>query len=214
MKTSLLDKLRLRAEVERQARENAGQGKPLSLTLDIVFKALFGGNSTNSREALRALLSGCIHRPVADMTILNNELVPEHLSGKTVRLDVHVSFNNGEEADIEMQAGKSSDDLKSRALFYASRLLSNQGQKGRPYKNLKRVYQLFFLNDVLFPGSEKVPRRYTMREETEQDRLSETMEIIFYELPKMEKYVRAYIAGTGEIKPLSSEEKWCIYYEV
>jgi predicted transposase/invertase (TIGR01784 family) len=211
MKSSLLENLRLRAEVNRLARENAQRGKPLSPTLDIVFKALFGGNTRDSREALRSLLSDCIHRPITALTILNNELVPEHLSGKTVRLDIHVSFNNGEEADIEMQAGKSNDDLKNRSLFYASRLLSGQGQKGKRYKEIKRVYQIFFLNDVLFPGSEKVPRRYTVREETEQDRLSEVMEIVFYELPKVEKYVREYEAGIGKLNELPAEEKWCIY---
>jgi predicted transposase/invertase (TIGR01784 family) len=211
MKTSLWDKIRLRAEVKRQARENAGQGKPLSPTLDIVFKTLFGGNSNDSREALRALLSDCIHRPVADMIIRNNELLPEYLSGKTVRLDVHVGFNGGEEADIEIQAGKSDDNLKNRALFYGSRMFSGQGSKGKKYKDLKRVYQLFFLNSVLFPGSEKVPRRYTMREETEHDQLSEAMEVVIYELPKVEKYVRAYCEGKGGIKTLSPEKKWCIY---
>ncbi|MDR2258241.1 MAG: hypothetical protein LBE14_03720, partial [Treponema sp.] len=65
MKTSLFENLRLTAEVRRQARENAKRGKPLSLTMDIVFKALFGGNTKDSREALRCLLSDCIHRPVA-----------------------------------------------------------------------------------------------------------------------------------------------------
>jgi predicted transposase/invertase (TIGR01784 family) len=211
MNTSLFEDLRLRAELRRLARENAEQGKPLNLTLDIVFKSLFGGNNEDSRQALRFLLSDCIHRPVAALSIRNNEIIPEHLAGKTVRLDVHVSFNDGEEADIEMQAGKSSDNLKTRALFYASRLLSGQEQKGKQYGEIKRIYQIFFLNSVLFPGSEKVPRRYTAREETEHDQLSPVMEILFYELPKLEKYVKEYRAGKGAIAPLSAEEKWCIY---
>jgi predicted transposase/invertase (TIGR01784 family) len=211
MKTSLLETLRLNAELRRLAGEYAGKGKPLPPTLDFVFKALFGGNTRESREALRSLLSDCIHRPVSSLSIRNSEIIPEHFSGKTVRLDVHASFNNGEEADIEMQAGKSSDSLKNRALFYASRLLSGQEQRGKRYREIKRVYQIFFLNDILFPGSEKLPRRYTVQEETEHDRLSEAVEIIFYELPKLEKYVGEYLEGKGVLRSLSGEEKWCIY---
>jgi predicted transposase/invertase (TIGR01784 family) len=210
MKTSFLETLRLNAELRRQARLNAEQGKPLPLTLDIVFKALFAGNSKESENALRFLLSDCIHRPVSALSIRNSEIIPEYLSGKTVRLDVHASFNDGEEADIEMQAGKSSDSLKTRALFYASRLLSGQEQRGKRYGEIKRVYQIFFLNDILFPGSEKLPRRYTVQEETEHDQLSEVMKIIFYELPKLEKRVKGYTEGAKV--HLSAEEKWCIYF--
>ncbi|GHV94227.1 hypothetical protein AGMMS50293_05470 [Spirochaetia bacterium] len=44
------------------------------------------------------------------------------------------------------------DDLKARAAFYAARLLSAQAKKGEAYGEIKRVYQIFFLNSVLFPG--------------------------------------------------------------
>jgi predicted transposase/invertase (TIGR01784 family) len=37
------------------------------------------------------------------------------------------------------------------------------------------------------------------------------MEIVFYELPKVEKHVREYEAGKGKLDELPAEEKWCIY---
>ena len=210
MKTPFFTRFRLDAELRRLARENAQRGKPLKLTLDIVFKTLFGSDTRDSREALRSLLSGCIHRPVRDLSVRNSEIGPEDLWGKTVRLDVHASFNDGEEADIEVQAGKSDDDLKVRAEVYAARLLSGQARRGEKYREVKRVYQIFFLDNILFPGSGKLPRRYSFREETEQDRLSGITEIIFYELPKLEpdmaRYVEARTVGN-----LPAEQKWCIF---
>ena len=46
------------------------------------------------------------------------------------------------------------------AEFYTSALLAGQQIKGKPYRDIKRVYQIFFLNCVLFPQSNKLPRRY------------------------------------------------------
>jgi len=198
-------------ELKQLAKENAAQGKPLCVMDDVVFKIMFSSDTEDSREALRCLLSACIGREVAGVRVLNSELLPAHLAAKTVRLDVHVTFNDGEAADLEMQIGRSDDDLKSRAAYYASKLLAGQSKKGDHYKDTKRVYQIFFLNCILFPGSDKLPRRYSYREETEQDKLTEAVEIIFYELPKLEQRVKDYLAGRPGTEDLSEDQKWCIY---
>jgi predicted transposase/invertase (TIGR01784 family) len=195
----------------RRAKEFASQGKSLDLTLDVVFKALFAGPSGDSHEALRSLLSACIKHPVRNLVVRNNEIGPEDLTGKTVNLDIHASFNDGEEADIEMQAGMGGDDIKIRAVVYSARVLSAQAKRGEKYREVKRVYQIFFVDRILFPDSEKVPRRYSMREETEHDQLSDVMEIIFYELPKLDGYVQRYREGKVELKELPLEVKWGIY---
>ena len=80
-----------------------------------------------------------------------------HLNAKSARLDVNIIFNDGEAADLEMQIGKSDDDLGARAALYAAMLLSAQSKKGHPYKEIKRVYQIFFLNCILYPQSKKLP---------------------------------------------------------
>ncbi|GHV53425.1 hypothetical protein AGMMS49579_12170 [Spirochaetia bacterium] len=49
-------------------------------------------------------------------------------------------------------------------------------------------------------------------EETEHDRLSNKLEIIFYEMPKLEKVVRAYFEGKADLKNLPKEQKWCIFF--
>jgi predicted transposase/invertase (TIGR01784 family) len=179
--------------------------------LDTVFKAILTGDSEDSRIALRFVLSGCIHRQVRDVRVLNNELIPEHQAGKAVRLDLHLTFNDGEQAGLEMQMGPSADDLKARASLYGARLLSGQAKRGAAYGSIRRVYQIFFLNCVLFPGSDKLPRRYSLMEQTEHDKLNELQEIIFYELPKLEKQVSLYFEDKLDVENLRNEEKWCIY---
>ena len=106
---------RLSGELKRLARKNAAEGKPLSMLEDAVFKAVLASDTEDSREALRSLLSACIRREISEVRVLNNELIPAHLAAKTVRLDVNVTFNDGEVADLEMQVDKTGDDLKKRA---------------------------------------------------------------------------------------------------
>ena len=178
---------------------------------DLVFKAMLSSNSDDSREALRSLLSACTRREVSSAQILNNDLVPARTDGKAPRLDVHVTFNDGETADLEMQTGKTNDDLGKRAVYYTSMLAAGQQPKRELYRGMKRVYQVFFLNCILFPQSGKLPRRYYYQEETEHDRLSEVTEIIFYELPKLEDRIDEFLSGRAELENLTAEEKWCLY---
>jgi predicted transposase/invertase (TIGR01784 family) len=198
-------------EIKVQAKKYASQGKPLSLLLDIVFKDIFSANCDDSRNALKTLLSACIRRQASEVRILNNEILPFSLAGKAIRLDIHAGFNDGERADIEMQMHAGTDDQKARASFYGAKLLSGQGKRGEGYERLKRIYQIFFIDEVLFPGSGKIPRRYMMLEEGEHDRLNELEEIIFYELPKLEEDVRKCLAGEKKVSTLPLEKKWCIY---
>jgi predicted transposase/invertase (TIGR01784 family) len=201
---------RFTKELKKLARENTARGEPLRVMDDVVFKAMLGSDTEDSREALRSLLSACIRREVTSVRLANNDLIPAHLDAKSSRLDVHVTFNDGEVADLEMQMGKSDDDLKFRAALYSAMLLSGQSHKGGTYGEIKRVYQIFFLNCILFPQSNKLPRRYSYREETEHDRLTAVTEIIFYEMPKLEQRVQAILAGTTEMD-LCEDEKWCMY---
>jgi predicted transposase/invertase (TIGR01784 family) len=202
----------LPGELHRKARKDAKQGIPLDLLSDFVFKTLFTLDDEDSREACRLLLSACIRRPVASLSVRNNEILPEYLTGKTVRLDVHLTFNDGEKADLEMQMKRSGDNIKVRATLYAAKLLAGQARRGQDYTKIKRVYQIFFLNFILFPGSDKIPRRYAMREEDEHDELSGVATTIFYELPKLEKLVQVYLDGKLGLEVLSGELKWGIYF--
>jgi predicted transposase/invertase (TIGR01784 family) len=199
--------------IRRQARLNAKQGKPLDPTQDIIFKDLFSAKDDDSRKALCSLLSACIRRPVRDLQVRNSELLPEYYRGKIVLLDVFVTFNDGEQADLEIQATKGGDDLETRALVYAAKLLTGQIKRGLKYREVKRVYSIFFLDKELFPRSKKLPRRYFLMEESEHDRLSETLEVIFYEMPKLEAQVQAFFESKSEsvLKSLSTDEKWCIF---
>ena len=88
-------KHRLSRELKRLARQSAGNGRPLSVMDDAVFKAVLASDNEDSREALRHLLSACIGREVSTVQVLNNEILPPHLAAKSARLDINLTFNDG-----------------------------------------------------------------------------------------------------------------------
>jgi len=208
---NLFKSYRFSKELKRLAKENAAQGKHLCVMNDIVFKTVLASDSEDSREALRHLLSACTRRGVSGVQVKNSEVLPAHLDAKLTRFDVHVTFNDGEAADLEMQLCKPADDLKTRAVIYTNMLMSGQSRKGHDYREIKRVYQIFFLNFILFPDSDRLPRRYFYMEEKEHDRLTNATEIIFYEMPKLEQKVQDILAGKADTEILSEEEKWCTF---
>ena len=208
---NLFNSYRSSRELKRLAKQNGAQGKHLCVMNDIVFKAVLASDSEDSREALRSLLSACTRRPVSGVRVKNSEMLPAHLEAKLARFDVHVTFNDGESADLEMQFCMPEDDIKKRAVQYAAMLMSGQSRRGRAYREIKRVYQIFFLNFILFPNSDKLSRRYFYAEEEEHDRLTDATEIIFYEMPKLERKARDILAGKAGTENLSGEEKWCMF---
>jgi hypothetical protein len=45
-------------------------------------------------------------------------------------------------------------------------------------------------------------------EETEHDQLSDLVEIVYYELPKLEKKLKAWLNGEQGYEGLTKEERW------
>jgi predicted transposase/invertase (TIGR01784 family) len=182
------------------------------ITRDLVFKIVFSGHSPDSKDALRSLLSSCIHRKVSDVRILNSESLPEYLGGKTIRFDILAGFNDGEKANVEMQLSGSRTTIANRSAYHAAKLLAAQAHQGEDYRDIKRVYQIFFLDFNLAPYSTRLPRRYGFREEEEEDLLTELVEIVVYEMPKLAEKAKMWLNGGGGLEGLRGEELWCIYF--
>jgi len=53
--------------------------------------------------------------------------------------------------------------------------------------------------------------RFRINFEGDHERLSESQEIIFYELPKLEQRLNDFQSGRIGVETLTEEEKWCMY---
>ena len=71
------------------------------------------------------------------------------LERRGVIYDIYCTDTNGEQFIVEMQ-NREQTYFRERALYYVSRTISRQGERGMHWQfDLKAVYGVFFMNFVL-----------------------------------------------------------------
>jgi len=120
----------------------------LKPTIDVIFKMLMTANAAARKSFLTAILRP--NSPIESTEVLNPEILPCDIFGKTVRLDVRVKLCNGAIVDIEMQTTHD-DAFAKRAIFYTSKLAADLLNKGEDYKTLPDICGIFIFNTVQFP---------------------------------------------------------------
>lgn len=117
----------------------------LSPLYDSTFKGIFAEETEESNFALKSFLSAVFNRKLTYVTVKSNEPTTETKKQKKMTFDVCAEFDNGEIAEIEMQAWKQDYDYRMRAEILVSRLLTNNAKKGKSW-NAPMVYQISLIN--------------------------------------------------------------------
>ena len=131
------------SEILEQAEKAVKAGKLLDLKSDIVFKTFFANPSKEADYCRKRLLTAVLNRKVVKAKVLNPEIVPEFISGKAPRLDIHCTIDDGSEIDVEMQGRKYDDDQKKRSVYYAAKLMAGALKEGK--KLLRKDFMKHFL---------------------------------------------------------------------
>ena len=121
-------------------------GKFINPFMDVGFKRIFGQevNKDLLIDFLNSLLEG--EKRVRDVRFLDKELLPEYAAGRGVIYDVYCVDESGEEFIVEMQ-NREQVNFRERALYYLSRAMARQGERGVDWRfDLKAVYGVFFIN--------------------------------------------------------------------
>lgn len=123
--------------------------------VDFAFKKIFG--TEPNKDLLIAFLNEVMrgHRHITDVVYNQNEHPGDIASEGGVIFDLLCTGVQGEQFLIEIQRGRQ-ENFKQRALFYMSRLISNQAPKGRRHEwkyNLKEVYLIALLDGFVLEDS-------------------------------------------------------------
>ena len=113
---------------------------------DVGFKRIFGQeiNKDLLIDFLNALLEG--EKRVKDIRFLDKELLPAYRRDRGVIYDVYCTDESGEQFIVEMQ-NREQANFRERALYYLSRTVAAQGERGVSWQfDLKAVYGVFFMN--------------------------------------------------------------------
>ena len=121
-------------------------GKFINPFTDFGFHRIFG------QEVHKELLIDFLHqllkdeRHIIDITFLNPIQQPETIEDRGVIFDIHCRDDKGGWFVVEMQNG-AQPYFYDRGIYYLSRAISNQGEKGKDWKfSLCPVYGIFLLN--------------------------------------------------------------------
>ena len=161
--------------------------KILSPKLDIIFKLLFG--TEGSIEILTDFLLAVLNLSPSEydkITIANPFLLQEYKGGKLGILDVMLKLKSGKIINIEIQVDPA-PFMKSRILFYTSKLVTGQINEGDPYDKIKRVISIIITDHLLIEESDKFHHHFGLYDLESQIQLSDILEIHTLEIPKARK---------------------------
>ena len=154
---------------------------------DVGFKKIFGQEMT--KDLLIDFLNDLLvdEKNIRDIHFLDKELLPEFMGDRGVIYDIHCTTESGEQFIVEMQ-NRQQINFRERALYYLSRTISRQGERGTDWKfSLKAVYGVFFMNFRLDDMPHKLRTDVVLADQDTHEQFSDKMRLIFIELPSFTK---------------------------
>ena len=163
-------------------------GRFINPFTDMGFKRIFGQevNKNLLIDFLNDLLEG--EKRIINITFLDKEQLGMTADDRSCIYDIYCENENGEKFIVEMQ-NRGHQNFKERAIYYLSRSISNQGEKGLKWLfDLKAVYGVFFMNFHLEGQKHKRLRTDVTLWETQTNKpFSDKMRFIFLDLPAFTK---------------------------
>lgn len=156
--------------------------------VDYAFKHLFGRETT--RPLLIDLLNQVLAPPpgqqIQEVELLSPFNPKETADDKLSILDVKARDHTGRQFNVEMQM-LADAYLKSRVIYYLTRLHQSQLHEGEDYSALQPTISIVFLNQVQYPTLPKYHLRFCLTEVEHHIPYNKDLEIHVLELPKFRK---------------------------
>ncbi|MCI9597800.1 MAG: Rpn family recombination-promoting nuclease/putative transposase [Firmicutes bacterium] len=159
----------------------------LTLKNDVMFKAVYGREDEDCKEALIGMLNLILDRktdPIKSVTYRNPFNVRETDSQKEGILDIKAETDRGELLDIEMQFAED-DEIIERNLYYHCGMVTQGLAAGEKYGKLKKTISILLLNFTRSEKNGKFHTRFMLKEPDTGELLTELFQLHYIELPKV-----------------------------
>jgi predicted transposase/invertase (TIGR01784 family) len=157
----------------------------LSPIADENFAHIFGDQ--RNIEVLKAFLASVLDIPAEDyddLTLLNPVLKRRWKKDKLAVVDVLVRTRSGRLVHVEVQV-QHSPVMRSRILFYLTKLLWEQMKRGFGYDRLRQVVSIVICDHVLLPEEEGYLNEYAFLNGKSGGTFTDLLKVITLELPKL-----------------------------
>ena len=130
--------------------------------------------------------------------ISNPFLLQEYKGGKLGILDVKLILKSGKVLNIEIQVDPM-PSMKSRIMFYVSKLITEQIHESEQYDKIKRVISIIITDHTLIKQSEKFHHQFGLYDIESQVLLTDILEIHTLEIPKARKLYDGDVAEKEQL---------------
>ena len=154
---------------------------------DVGFKRIFGQEI--SKPVLIAFLNSLLskERSIVDVKFLDKEQIGLADGDRSLIYDILCETETGEHIIVEMQ-NKYQPYFKKRSIYYVSRSIVEQGERGSEWKyDIKAVYLVAFLNFKLSDISEDFRTDVALMDMKRRTVFSDKVRLIYLQLPYFTK---------------------------
>ena len=162
-------------------------GKFINPFTDVGFKRIFGQEISKPVliAFLNSLLSG--ERTIVDVKFLDKEKVRLSDGDRSLIYDIYCETEGGEHIIVEMQ-NKYQPYFKKRSIYYLSRSIIEQGERGSKWDyDIKAVYLIAFLNFKLSDISEDFRTDVALMDMKRRTLFSDKVRLVYLQLPYFTK---------------------------
>jgi len=150
--------------------------------IDFAFKEIMANEK--ARIGFLSAVLKIAPESIKETHLLNTNLRKVHADDKQGILDVRIIMNNNTEIDTEINLS----ELKvwaDRALFYLSKIYTEQIEQGEKYNVFKKCVSISILDFILFKEETEFYSCFHIREDTRNFLYTDKMEFHVIELPKL-----------------------------
>ena len=159
----------------------------LNLKNDLLFKAVYGREDEECKQALIAVLNLILDRkdnPITAIVYKNPFNVRENETQKESILDIKAETEQGELLDLEIHLLYDADFIH-RNIYYHGGMITQALESGEEYVKIKKTISIFIVDFCLFPQTDQYASKFLFKEERENFVLTELVELHYLELPKV-----------------------------
>ena len=165
----------------KQTSETVHIGKYADVLSDRWFKRIFGW--APAKRLMQLFLSELIpEREIADISFGPQEHINPIDEGKDIRLDVQCTDSNGDLFLVEVQVADQAS-FYDRAVFNSSMVIQEQLPPSSTTWDFGPIYFIGIMNFSRHIDSDQVLFRYSLRENTSGELMTDSIQYIFLELP-------------------------------
>lgn len=169
----------------KQTSETVHIGKYADVLSDRWFKRIFGW--APAKRLMQLFLSELIpEREIADISFGPQEHINPIDEGKDIRLDVQCTDSNGDLFLVEVQVADQAS-FYDRAVFNSSMVIQEQLPPSSTTWDFGPIYFIGIMNFSRHIDSDQVLFRYSLRENTSGELMTDSIQYIFLELPNCVK---------------------------